>query len=188
MSNVGVGHNYHMPLIVEKLESAKRYIPNLRIVSEHVVRGGQPDPEGIRCLHEAGVRAIVNLCGASSLVSLFRPSSASSCAESPEVAEERAVAQKVGLQFISIPLDVFRSPNDQALHNFVDVVMKDEHRPIFVHCLHGRDRTGLMTALYRVACDGWTADKAYAEMVECGFDTGFTHLSDALFAYAKKRV
>jgi protein tyrosine/serine phosphatase len=63
----------------------------------------------------------------------------------------------------------------------------DQH-PIFVHCLHGRDRTGLMTAVYRVHFDGWPVEKAYEEMLECGFDGERTNLSDALFQFAKRRV
>lgn len=179
-----------MPLYVEKLESAKRYIPNLRVVSEHVVRGGQPEPEGLKCLHDAGVRVIINLCGSSSLVSFFRnSSSAPTCAETPEVAEERAMAKELGMEFISIPLDVFRQPKAENLQDFVNAISKANHdAPVFLHCLHGRDRTGLMTALYRVSCHGWDADKAYAEMLECGFDGNLTNLSDALFAYAKRKV
>lgn len=180
-----------MPLDKQKLQLAERYIPNLRVVSDNVVRGGQPDPEGIRCLHDAGVRSIVNLCGGASLVSLFRSSSTTSgatCAETPEVAAERQIAQKLGMQFISIPLDVFRTPKEESLKHFIDEVTKDTNHPLFIHCLHGRDRTGLMTALYRVTVHNWDAERAFAEMVECGFDRQHTNLSDALFAYAKKRV
>jgi protein tyrosine/serine phosphatase len=177
-----------MPISKEKLEQAGRYIPNLRVVSDHLVRGGQPEPEGLRCLYEAGVKTIINLCGGPNLVSLFKKSAGSSCAESPEVSLERNTAQLLGMQFIAIPLDVFREPNEQSLNAFLEIVREiEKHGPVFVHCLHGRDRTGLMTALYRVACNGWSAEKAYAEMLECGFDGGRTNLSDALFEFAKKK-
>jgi protein tyrosine/serine phosphatase len=178
-----------MPIAVEKLEAAKRLIPNLRVVSDNIVRGGRPDVGGLQCLKDAGVKVIVNLCGGANLVSLFRSSSsAQACAESPEVAEEREEAKRLGLEFVSIPLDVFRTPNEQALQAFVELVRKPDKQPMFIHCLHGRDRTGLMTALYRVHCDGWTAEKAYSEMLECGFDGERTNLSDALFQFAKRRV
>lgn len=178
-----------MPISLEKLEVAKRLVPNLRAVSDNVLRGGRPDSGGLQCLKDAGVRTIVNLCGGASLVSMFRgSSSAQACSESPDVAEEREEAKRIGLEFISIPLDVFRTPNDESLQTFIDLVKKPERHPMFIHCLHGRDRTGLMTALYRVHCDDWTAEKAYAEMIESGFDAERTNLSDALFKFAKRKV
>ncbi len=174
-----------MPICMEKIENARRFVPNFHVVSERVVRGGQTDGEGLQHLKDAGVRLVINLCGGPNLISLFNPSAAAG--ENPEVAQERQLAQSLGLEFISIPLDVFRAPSATCLTSFVDVISQPEKGPIFVHCLHGRDRTGLMTGLYRVACDGWTAEKAYAEMVECGFDRERTNLSDALFQFAKSR-
>jgi protein tyrosine/serine phosphatase len=178
-----------MPISIEKLEAAKRLIPNLRVVSDNIVRGGRPDPGGLARLQAAGVKVIVNLCGGSNLVSLFRSSpSAQACVESPEVAAERDEAQSLGLKFVSIPLDVFRTPSDEALQTFIDLAVNPENQPMFIHCLHGRDRTGLMTALYRIHCDGWTPEKAYEEMLECGFDGERTNLSEALFKFAKRRI
>jgi protein tyrosine phosphatase (PTP) superfamily phosphohydrolase (DUF442 family) len=37
-------------------------------------------------------------------------------------------------------------------------------KPILVHCLHGADRTGFMTAVYRIAVEGWTAEEAIDEL------------------------
>jgi protein tyrosine/serine phosphatase len=178
-----------MPISIDKLEIAKRLVPNLRVVSDNVVRGGRPDAGGLLCLKEAGVRTVVNLCGGASLVSLFRGStSAQACSESPDVADEREEAKRLGLEFISIPLDVFRAPNEDSLQTFIDLAMKPDRHPLFIHCLHGRDRTGLMTALYRVHCHGWAVEKAYAEMIESGFDAERKNLSDALFKFAQRKV
>lgn len=38
-----------------------------------------------------------------------------------------------------------------------------------VHCTHGQDRTGYIIGRHRVLDDGWTKDRAYAEMVEHHF-------------------
>jgi len=38
-----------------------------------------------------------------------------------------------------------------------------------LHCQHGADRTGLITALYRIVYQGWSKDQALEEMLQGGF-------------------
>jgi protein tyrosine/serine phosphatase len=176
-----------MVLVAERLESAHAFIPNLRVVSPDLVRGGHPDPGGLSTLKDAGISTIICLSGGGSgLVGLM--GGGRSMGENRETQQERAQADKLGMKFISIPLDVFSAPPMESIELFISTISQDEHRPAFVHCLHGRDRTGLITAVYRVVFQNWTADKAYAEMLECGFDMSRTNLSDALFYVAKQRT
>jgi protein tyrosine/serine phosphatase len=174
-----------MALATDKLETAREFIPNLRVVAPDIVRGGFPDTGGLHALQKAGVRTIICLSGGSTLVGLFRPAGAN--VENRETAQERATVTKLGLNFVSIPMDVFGTVSEQVIEHFLSTITDPDNRPAFIHCLHGRDRTGLMTGVYRVACEQWSADRAYAEMLECGFDMSRTNLSDALFALAKRR-
>lgn len=175
-----------MSINAEKLEAASRHIPNLRVVSNNLVRGGQPQPEGLKVLKDAGVKVVINLRSTESgLVSLFRKSATPH--SNPELEAEKKAARELGMKFIQIPLDVFGHPDEEHLDEFLSFVTGPECEPAFVHCLHGRDRTGLMLAVYRVVSDNWPVEKAYHEMIECGFDAERTNLSDALFAFAKKR-
>ena len=43
-----------------------------------------------------------------------------------------------------------------------------ENYPIFFHCRRGADRTGAMAAMYRIANQGWGAEKAYGEARNSG--------------------
>jgi protein tyrosine/serine phosphatase len=63
--------------------------------------------------------------------------------------------------------------------------MDPAQQPVFVHCQGGRHRTGVMTALYRITHDSWTADQAYEEMKEYRFARFPTHpkLKDFVFSY-----
>ena len=47
--------------------------------------------------------------------------------------------------------------------------LRDVSPPVFVHCLHGADRTGTMCAAYRVVVDGWTKQQAIDEMTKGGY-------------------
>jgi hypothetical protein len=44
-----------------------------------------------------------------------------------------------------------------------------------------------MIAAYRIKLQGWSADEAYKEMLQQGFDPLRSVLTDALFAYAKRQ-
>lgn len=40
--------------------------------------------------------------------------------------------------------------------------------PVYVHCLRGKDRTGIVCAAYRMS-QGWTLERAWDEAVSLGF-------------------
>lgn len=41
--------------------------------------------------------------------------------------------------------------------------------PIYEHCTHGHDRTGIVTGVWRVEYCAWSCDQAWQEMREYGF-------------------
>jgi len=45
----------------------------------------------------------------------------------------------------------------------------DQDGPILIHCQHGADRTGLVSALYRVVYQGWTKEQALNELQNGGY-------------------
>jgi protein tyrosine/serine phosphatase len=53
-----------------------------------------------------------------------------------------------------------------------------------VHCQHGADRTGMMTAIYRIAMEGWSKDDAITEMTEGGY--GFHAIWKDLVEYVRE--
>jgi len=44
------------------------------------------------------------------------------------------------------------------------MVNDPENQLVYVDCVGGRHRTGVMTAVYRMTRDGWTADQAFKEI------------------------
>jgi hypothetical protein len=60
-------------------------------------------------------------------------------------------------------------PERKEAVRFLQIATNPDRTPVLVHCQHGADRTGSMCALYRVAVQGWTKEKAIREMTDGGF-------------------
>jgi protein tyrosine phosphatase (PTP) superfamily phosphohydrolase (DUF442 family) len=152
-----------VPSRAAAVESAQG-IPNLRTVTENFYRGGQPTGEALRSLKAAGVAVDVCLDN-----------------EQRYIDDERQQAAAAGLKFVNIPLNPLRKPSEADIARFLSIVNRKDEEPVFVHCVHGRDRTGAMVAIYREVHDHWTPDAAYREMLDAGFRPFFKKLSDTVF-------
>ena len=53
--------------------------------------------------------------------------------------------------------------------------------PVLMHCKHGSDRTGLMSAMYRVVVEGWSKEDALKEMTQGGFGESSHHKDGAAY-------
>lgn len=51
--------------------------------------------------------------------------------------------------------------------------------PVLMHCKHGSDRTGLMSAMYRVVVQDWSKQDALQEMTQGGFGEN-AHFKDGM--------
>lgn len=134
---------------------------NFSKVSTFLFRGGVPSDDDLAALSKLGVTTDVNLMGGGS-----------SPTEHAEVAHERETAQKLGITFINLPVP-FDVPFPRAMADTFLKTVEDEAtrggHVVYVHCVHGRDRTGTMVSYYRVEHDQWTVAKAMAEQESFGF-------------------
>ena len=53
--------------------------------------------------------------------------------------------------------------------------------PVLMHCKHGSDRTGLMSAMYRVVVEDWSKEDALKEMTQGGFGESSHHKDGAAY-------
>lgn len=86
-----------------------------------------------------------------------------------------------GLELIDIPCSDVVPPSPMNVEKFLTAVM--DKGPVYVHCLHGKDRTGYMVACYRMRFQGWTYERAKKEM----YDFGFHKLPYYLWTFQLKR-
>jgi protein tyrosine/serine phosphatase len=140
-------------------------IDNFGQINARYYRGGQPEGRDYTDLAALGVKAIVNLT--------------SDDAE----ADEPALARQNGLRYFSIPMTTHQAPTAAQLATFMAIVDDPANQPVYVHCVGGRHRTGVMTAVYRMTDEGWTSDQAFAEMKKYQFGMDFLHPEFKKFVY-----
>lgn len=83
---------------------------------------------------------------------------------------EKKMARKLGveLKFVSMPFGVH--PPRASVEQFLRTVTDPSKGQIYIHCRLGRDRTGTMVAVYRMAVQGIGPRKALAEMKAFGYN------------------
>jgi len=142
-------------------------IENFHLVDADLYRGGRPDDreEAYRKLAELGVRTVVNL-------------------ETTGVETERAQIKRLNqgrsepIQFINFPINpaqvLVTGIQDKRI---IDLFkrLQDAPKPVFVHCLQGKDRTGTVVLLYRLKRKELTFEVARKEALYYRFDEELNH-------------
>lgn len=130
-------------------------IENFKRVNKRLYRGGAPSINDVAFLHH-------NL-DVSKIVSLDE-----------DVGKKIHRACKLlGIKHITLPIDIERKASlFKFLSHDIEDLLSDDEGSVFVHCIHGKDRTGLAMALYRIQHDGWSAQKAIEEAMSFGFGIG----------------
>jgi undecaprenyl-diphosphatase len=124
-----------------------QYHGNFHTVTEGAFyRSAQLDKDELeKAVRDHGVRAILNLRGAHPGELWYD--------------DEVAVSKALGVAHFDYGLSAYRIVTDNQI---VDIlrVLHDAPKPLLVHCKSGADRTGLVSALYRFAIEGKSADEA----------------------------
>lgn len=72
-----------------------------------------------------------------------------------------------GIHYDSIPSNAGH-PEEEDVVSFLAIIATAP-KPILVHCQHGADRTGFMSAIYRIVVQGWSKDEAMNELLNGGY-------------------
>ena len=122
-------------------------LPNLFRVDGCLYRGAQPESTGFKELEAMGIKTVIDLRWSHS---------------------EEAFMAQTKMSYVRIPLNAWKT-SEKDIAQFLRVVMDPEKTPVFIHCLKGADRTGVMCAAYRTVVCGWTKEEAIREMKNGGF-------------------
>jgi len=118
-------------------------------------RSGEVSPEQLAHLKES--------YGISRVICLLNP-------DAPETQEERAAAEKLGVEWVNVPLpgDGASTPADRA--RLIELLGMEDAGPTLVHCAAGTNRTGLAVGLYRLHYQGWSLEAVMREMRAFDFE------------------
>jgi protein tyrosine/serine phosphatase len=89
------------------------------------------------------------------------------------VEKENEMAKENGIHFMNYPIKANEEIDEATVSKIFRALKNSKKQPIYLHCQFGRDRTGLIFALYRVKVQGWTPKAAYKEWTDMGFDPKF---------------
>jgi protein tyrosine phosphatase (PTP) superfamily phosphohydrolase (DUF442 family) len=153
----------------EKSAEVQVALPLFRRVDEHYLRGKQPARGGVSLLKRMGIKTIVDLR------SIYD--------HTDQIGVE---AERLGLRYYWLPMSVWDPPTDQKTAQFLSIVTNLSNAPLYIFCVDGVNRTGEMTAIYRIAHHGWKAEQAIREMDEAGFNPYYWTLRNYVWDYARR--
>jgi len=132
-------------------------IDNFSRVDTRLYRGAQPGEGDFADLKALGIKTIVDLTS------------------SDADPDEQARTEAAGMTYVSIPMSTRRVPTAAEIAQFLSLVNDPAGQPVYVHCVGGRHRTGVMTAIYRMTHDGWSGEQAFKEMKRFKYGADFLH-------------
>ncbi|MFB6456846.1 tyrosine-protein phosphatase [Chitinophaga sp. Hz27] len=121
-------------------------VGNLYKVSDSVYRSAQPDSSGFAALHASGVASVLNLRSHHN--------------------DAKASSQS-GLKLYAVEMEASQVDNASIIAALK--ILRQSPKPILIHCQHGSDRTGVVSAMYRIVIQGWSKEEAIKEMEQGGF-------------------
>ena len=115
---------------------------------KQIYRGSQPNKLHIQLLKSMGIKTIINLRKEEPIQRI----------------KERRRCEKHGIKYIGFPFFGIYGFDEKFVNSVVDA-MYNTNEPIYIHCLHGRDRTSVMCASYLVKYHKKDPESAWKEDV-----------------------
>lgn len=121
------------------------HLKNFYKIDDKVYRSAQPETEGFQELKKLGIRNVLSL----------------RAYHSDEDGED------LGLNLYRVNMEAGEITTQKVVEA-LRFIGKSEG-PVLIHCWHGSDRTGLLSAMYRVVFLGWSKDEAIDELMNGGY-------------------
>jgi len=137
-------------------------LSNVGRVTAGVLRGAQPGKDGNATLKAMGVKTVIDMRTSES---------------------EKAQVEAAGMRAVAIPIEMTRDGLKEKVERVVALMADPANQPVYVHCRHGQDRTGIVVAAYRMKQQGWSLAEAETEMQAFGFNDVWVNFKKFIRGY-----
>lgn len=134
-------------------------IPNARVTKTGLLVGGQPSPDQLKRIEEAGYRTVITLRAESE----------------PGDEGEQAAVERLGMKFVSIPVPGPAGLTEANAHSLARALGQQDALPAVVHCKSGQ-RASALLGLKAFVVDRVSA----AAAIDLAKSLGLTKLEAAL--------
>jgi protein tyrosine/serine phosphatase len=158
-----------------------------------IYRGGRPKPLELFDLIGYNVKTIINLQGGDLWNAKYRgfmkwwePGE-----DDKAISGEKSMSEEMQFKFFNVPLDSIdpvTAEEDAAVDQILGLMNNPALQPIYIHCEHGVDRTGLLIALYEVKFLGKSPAEAHDEWRDSGHKGVGAYFTGYLDEYYWKKV
>lgn len=97
---------------------------------------------------------------------------------------DEKVLRGSGIKPVSVPINTWDISDGKIIEALRAVRAAERHGPVLLHCQHGADRTGLVTAMYRILYQQRSKEDALREMKEGGY--GYHSVWKNIESYLRK--
>lgn len=134
---------------------AGAYVPPLlfAVVADGVYRGCYPKPQSLPFLQRLGLRTVLSITPEplpGDQLAVLGPD-----LQYVHIAGEEEQAKSKKKKDVPVTMETVRSA--------LDVLLEPANRPVFVHCLNGKQATSLVVACFRVV-NGWSLRSVLSEL------------------------
>jgi len=136
-------------------------LKNFYKLDNHVYRSAQPDEEAYGYLRSLGIKSILNL---------------------RDYHKDDPDAERFGLKLYEVDMDAGKIRSSDVVTALR--IIRQADGPILIHCWHGSDRTGTISAMYRIVFQNWTKEDAIDELMHGGY--GYHALYKNIPAYVRQ--
>lgn len=123
-----------------------RPTPEIYKLDDKVYRSEQPDRKGFDYLRSFGIRNVLNL---------------------RDHHKDDSKARGTGLTLYRVEMSAGKITVDEVVAALR--IIRQSAGPIVIHCWHGSDRTGTVSALYRIVFQNWSKEEAIEELMKGGY-------------------
>jgi protein tyrosine/serine phosphatase len=181
-------------LAVSTFAHASDPVLNFFKVEEGIYRGARPasDQAIVELADVIGIKNVINLQGGD-LNTIYRPIIPYlEPGEMPKAIEhEKSMSIKAGMGYFHAQLSAVNAIDNQenkAIDDVLEFMHDKNNQPVFIHCEHGKDRTGLIIALYKVKYEHVSVEEARREWIAKGHSKNSQLFTGDLDEYYYEKV